>query len=326
MYASLGDIFIFEGVKSFNSLSDKRETKYARQALISGKPNPQRGNDELIEFSMSILFNRAFCVPEEEWLRLENARVKGEIMPFIYGNGYKEGDFVITTLERTINQTDGIGNFVDITVNIGLLEFPAANSAAKQLEQDKKNAFAISSNRPLPANTVTQPENPALNVCQENQKNNYAVNSIDDRSNALNEKVEAITNVDPDQQLIDRAQKFVDSIGTYSQKINDQVSEANNSLGSINSLISAHASLTGEAPTLPAKITAVQGSLTAISVQLVALGSLPSIIGNITDANTAINAMTNTLNLIKTLKDNTALLNTANVALVKAVATKKILT
>lgn len=325
MYASLGDI-IFEGLNSFNELSDTRETKYAQMPLISGKPTLQRTGDGLVEVKMAIKYHVNFCNPEEEYLKLNNARVKGEVMTFIYGTGFIEGDFVITTLERTINQTDKIGNFVEITVNIGLLEYAAGNSAAKQLEQDKKNAFAISSNRPLPANSQKQPENPALSVCQENQKAKYAADDIDQRGTKINKDVEAITNIDPDQQLIDRAQKFVDSTGVFITKANEQVGVSNNALGSINSLIVAHASITGEAPDLPAKITAVQTVLGNLSTQLTALGTLPSIIGDVTDAGTALTEMTNTLTLIKTLKDNTAALNDENAKLAKAVATKKVLT
>lgn len=320
MYASLGDI-VFKALTGFDSLSDTRETKYAQQELIQGKPNLQSTGEGLNEFTMSINFHVYFCNPEEEYLRLNNARISREVLPFIWGNGFSEGDFVITKLDRTINDTDGEGNFIDISCNLTLLEFANANTPDKQLEQDKKNAFAISSNRPLPASINTQTDNPALSVCEENKQVGFASTQMDDDTNKLNDKVNLVTS-----GLIDKAQKFTDEIADYTNKINDQVSAANNSLGSINSLIGAYAAITNESPTLPAKITAVQGSLTAIGVQLTVLAGLPPTVADITDANSALSELTNTLVAIKTLKDNTKLLNDANASLAKAVATKRIMT
>lgn len=322
MYASLGNI-VFELLTSFDALSDKRETRYAELVLTKGKPNLQPTGEALVEFQMSIQFHIAFCNPEEEYLRLNNARVSGEVLPFIYGNGFNEGDFVITTLERTINQTDDQGNFIEISCNLALKEFNSPNSAARELEQNKKNAFAISSNRPLPVKSNPMPDNPALSVCQENQQNKYATGKLDSLSAKVENGVNAVTDIDPTQQLIDKGQTFVDSVGTFSSNANTEIGKANNALGSMSAIIGAYAGITNESPTLPAKITAVQNSLTAVSVQLTALGTLPAIIGNVTDAQTALTAMVNTLNLIKTLNDNSKALNDACAPIAKLVAMKK---
>jgi phage protein U len=326
MYATLGNDIVFDVVKQPASLSDKRETMYAATPLVNGKPNLQRTGEALIEVSMSVMFHFDFCDPETEYLKLNNARVRGEILPLIFSNGRNEGDFVITTLERTIDQTDGFGNFVQITCNIGLKEFANITSPAKQLEQDKKNAFAVSSNRPLPANQQQVPTNPALSACQENQEVKYSANKVDDLTNKVSDDVDLVTNADPDQQLIDKAQKFVDSLGAYIPKVNEQVTKANNSLGSINALIGAYSSITGISPTISTDITALQTSLSGVSTQLTVLGSLPGTISNVTDAGTALTAMTNTLLAVKAMNDNQETLNNSSAPLAKAVAAKTILT
>jgi phage protein U len=325
MYASLGDI-VFQLLTSFDALSDKRETRYAELVLTQGKPNLQLAGETLTEFQMSIGFHAAFCHPEEEFLKLNNARVRGEILPFMYGNGYHEGDYVITTLERVIHQTDERGNFIQITCHLTLKEYTAANTEARRLEQDKKNAFALSSNRPLPVRSRPEPDNPALKVALENQKNKYATAQIARLSDGLENDVNVIKRPDPAQELKDKAQKFVDAIGAYTRKLNVETGKANQALGSISSVLNAYSGIVHESPVLPARISAVQNSLYAISTQLTALETLPAIIGNVTDAQTALAAMVNTLNLIKTLKDNTKALNNANAAVAKALATRKPMT
>jgi phage protein U len=326
MFAILGDNIVFDVVKQPDALSDKRATNYAQQALVNGKPNLQATDEALIEFTMSVQFHFQFCNPEEEFLKLDNARKRREILPLIFGNGRNEGDFVITTIERTIAQTDSQGNFIEINCNITLIEFANVSTASRQLEQDKKNAFALSSNRPLPANTQSVPTNPALNVAQENQQVKYATNDIDDRSSKIENDVSLVTDIDPDTQLINKAQKFVDSLGSYIPKVTAQVAKANNAVGSVNSLISAYGAITTESPGITAALTAVTTALGGVTTQLTVLGSLPGTISNTTDANTALSAMTNTLVAVKTLKTNQEALNDASAPLAQAVATKKILT
>ena len=123
--------------------------------------------------------NKGDIIPSFQYGDPENPTTyPGKNWNFVFSNGRNEGDFVLTSLERTINQTDGEGNFIDITCNIVLKEFANANSNNRQLEQDRKKAFAVSSNRPLPANSDVVPVNPALNVTQENLKVQQWMDSI----------------------------------------------------------------------------------------------------------------------------------------------------
>lgn len=320
MYASLGDI-VFQTLISFDSLSDKRETKYSQLALINGKPTLQRTGESLVEFSMGIMFHVAFCNPEDEFLKLDQARRNGDILPFLYGNGFNEGSFVITNIERTINQTDGIGNFVEIVCNVSLLECVNGNTDATQLEQDKKNAFAISANRPLPAKTDLQTDNPALMVCEENKNISQAAATADEKTNSLKGKVDAVIS-----GLIDKAQAFVDTVDKYTSDINAEILKTNTSISLVNNMLVQYTSLGTTAPGLSTAVAAVQAALSGASAQLIVLGALPNPITTTGQANSALSELTTTLNVIKTLKDNTKAMTAANSPIAKALATKRVMT
>ncbi len=321
MFATLGNDIIFDALISPESLTDQRETKYSEIALINGKPGLQRIGEALIKFSMSIHFHVDFCNPEDEYAKLNAARIAGTILPFVYGNGFNEGDFVITNLDRTINNSDAKGNLVDITCSLSLLEYAGTDAAARQIEQDKKNAFAISSNRPLPSTPQLQLDNPALLVSEENTKAMQSVSNADAATNEVNKAV-GIVNTG----VIDKAQKFVDQINEYTTIMNTQLTEVSASVAAINATTAAFTSLTTIAPNLSAKISLVQGSVSAMQAQLTLLAGLPNPITTTPDGTNALNELTNTLLIIKALKDNTKAMNDANAPIVAALATKKPIT
>jgi hypothetical protein len=318
MYAQLGSI-VFEALKGFDSLSDTRETLYAEHALIKGKPLLQRVGESLTEFTGSIHFHVGFCNPEDEYKKLNDARQNGEILPFIYGNSFIEGDFVITTLGRVINQTDTLGNFIDITCDITLREFISSNSDAIQKERDKSNAFAISSNRPLPSNPNTQPDNPSLSVMNENNKVGIAGTNVNSENKKLNNKILG-ENTNPP---ISKAQLFVDSIPVYTQKINAQLTTANVSLSSLTNLISLYPKILIESPSLNTVIVNSQNSIIALTNQNTILSGLPTTISTVPTALSVLNQLFITTNLtiafIQTIKD----LNDANSKIAVALTFKK---
>ena len=318
MYAQLGNI-VFDALKGFDSLSDKRETVYAEHSLINGKPLLQRIGESLIEFSGSIHFHVAFCNPEDEFKKLNDARQNGEILPFIYGNSFIEGDFVITSIERTINQTDSKGNFVSINCNLTLREFINSNSANIQQQRDKSNAFAISSNRPLPSKPSALNDNPSLAVMDANKKAGQASNNTLKSNTKINADVNNANSAPP----ISKAQKFVDSIPKYTVAINAQLTTAQIALSSITNLISLYPKILVEQPILTTLITNSQNSISALQTQNSILGSLPTTITTPTMALSVLNQLFITTNLtivfVKTIKD----LNSANSKIALALATKK---
>lgn len=320
MYARLGDI-IFEQLIAFEGLTDKRETKYTQLPRISGKPNLQPNGEGLVEFSMSIKFHVAFCNPEGQYQQLDNARRSRTVLPFVFGNGIDQGQFVITTLERVYNQTDALGNIIEIDCNVGLLEYAEGINETAQLEQDRKNAFAVSVNRPLPSDLSTQTDNPALIVAQSNQKVDFAVSEIDNQAITVSNRANAVTS-----GVIGQAQKFMDHLNFFLGKTQKEISTAQNAIGSISAMISTYTSMVGISSTLPTKLTAVTNSINAINTQITVLQSLPTTISSTGDANTVLTEMNNTLTKVATLKENQKYLNDAMSPIVQALTVKKVMT
>lgn len=321
MYAKLGDI-VFENLVGFEAMSDKRATNYAQQPVIDGKPRLDRTGEELTQFTITFNLHIAFCNPEDEYAKLNNARIAGTVLPFIYGNGFIEGDFVISTIERTFNKTDKIGNLEWITVTVTLLEFVSGNTAAAQQERDKSNAFAISTNRPLPSNPNTQPDNPALDVMNANKDGKQATSKFDQ----LTKKIKQTSDIATSSPPISTAQAFVDEIPNFVQKNNEQLTKANVAMSQINTLVTQHTNITTESPGIPAAITGGQNATAALSAMNTTLGTVPATITSVPMATAALGVLANLL----TLKDNfvkaMADLNNAMSAIARAIALKKDLT
>lgn len=321
MYAKLGDIE-FDNLLGFEALSDKRATTYAQQPVIQGKPRLDRTGEELVQFQMTFELHVAFCNPEDEYAKLNDARVAGTVLPFVYGNGFIEGDFVITSIERTFNKTDKIGNLEWITINVTLLEFISGQSAATQQARDKSNAFAISSNRPLPSNPNTKPDNPALDVMFANKDAGQAKNKFQKLTDDVN-NASAVASTSPP---ISNAQAFVDQIPTYIQRNNAQLTKASVALAQIQNLIGLYSSLLVEQPALSGLVTGAQNAITALQNENTILGTLPTTITSVPQATAALGELANltilTVNFAKTITD----LNSANASIAKALTVKKQMT
>jgi hypothetical protein len=318
MFAQLGDI-VFEGLSSISTLSDKRETVYVEHSLIEGKPLLKKVGETLTEFTFEINFHIGFCDPETEFKRLNDARQSSKIMPFIFGNGFVHGNYVITTIDRTWNQTDKLGNIVSITCNVTLKEFISSNSVGVQVARDRSNAFAISSNRPLPSNPSAVVDNPSLSVMNENKASSQAADAVNLETINLNNKVNTAISAPP----ISKAQAFVDQIPVYTQKINSQLTIAQVSLSSITNLLSLYSGLGAESPTLATTVTTSQSAISALQAQNTILGSLPTTISDVPTALSVLNELLITTNLVvafaKTIQD----LKDANSKIAVALALKK---
>ena len=318
MYAKLGDI-IFENLVGMDSMVDKRATVYAQHPLLTGKAVLDKVGEELIEFSLTTQYHVSFCNPEDEFAKLNNARIAGIPLTFQYGNGFIEGDFVITSIEKTVLQTDATGNYILISVSFTLLEFISGNSAAIQQARDKSNAFAVSSNRPLPSNPNLQPDNPALDVMNENKKAGQASNKITALKDKLNATTEAATGTPP----ISTAQAFVDQIPQYVQDANKQLTAASVALNQIQNLITLYGSLVTEQPGLTAAVLDAQNGVTLLSNQNTILGTLPTTISTVPQANTALGELYNVTTLTVAFAKNISNLNTVNQTIAKAIVLKK---
>jgi len=121
MYAQLGNIR-FEGLKGFSNFSHERGVNYAQHDLINGKPRLQSVGDNLDSISFGMYLHSEFTNPEADIETLRLAMQNREVLPLLLGNGRILGFFVIPSFSQSNSFTDPLGNLIEVTLNIELLE------------------------------------------------------------------------------------------------------------------------------------------------------------------------------------------------------------
>lgn len=143
MYAQLGNIR-FEGLKGFSNFSHERGVNYAQHELINGKPRLQSVGDNLDSISFGMYLHSEFTNPEADIDTLRLAMQNREILPLILGNGRVLGFFVIPNFSQVNSFTDPLGNLIETTLNIELLESFSDDSLREAQLQAIQQAFATS--------------------------------------------------------------------------------------------------------------------------------------------------------------------------------------
>jgi phage protein U len=231
MYASLGAIR-FQGLKGFDKFDSSASANYAEHARIRNKPGLQRVGQNLETIDISIQFHRQFCTPEDEIRALTNARVSGEIMPLVLGSGVYLGDFVITSMNQSIKQTDGQGNIVHVVVDAQLKEFYDPDKLQTKEAKARLNAFASDPESAIPV--VRPPEAPT-----------YPEKDLSDTIGQMNMSA---SSVDADMYKI---KSFPDQAEYYGNRINKRLSDVNGSIGAVNALLASNNDMLLRAPDLP---------------------------------------------------------------------------
>lgn len=313
MYAQLGNIR-FETLIGYDSLEFKRSTNYTEHSLINAKNNLQPVGEALTECSFTINFHVQFCIPEVEIEKLESARRKSIVLPFIFGNGLNKGNFLITEAVEAINQTDPLGNYISVSYNVTLKEY-----VNEQLDQDVSSAFAVTSNRPLPINIDLPVSNPALSAMNSNKEAQQISSAITEENQAIANNVDLANSAPP----ISKAQKFVDSIPSYVIKNNALITKSQVALSGINNLMAQYSGIIQISPTLPIVVSSCQAVLVSLQNQNNTLSGLPTSIPDVITANTVLNELISTTSLVQDVNQNFAELNKANSKIAIALATKK---
>lgn len=320
MYLQLGNIK-FEGLLGFSSLSDTIEATYAQHELIGRKPRLQRTGNTLREFTGAIKLHSSFCIPEEQYGKLEFARQTGESLPFIYGNGNYQGDFVIKSISRVPEQTDPNGNVISMTCNIVLTETDSVGVIIKRIEQDKADAFARSSNGPLSAGSdVKNVNNPALSVMNENKGAQQGAAKVGDATDAVKNVVDSTP--DPGETLIPKAQAFLDASPTYTAKINKQLNNITKTLDGLTTLIGANPVISSVSPTLSAAVTDAKALLIVVQTVISDIAGLPSPVNTTGDALTVLNMQKDSITKVADLLSQIKVVNSASSGVASVVATK----
>lgn len=301
MYSQLGDI-IFEGLKGFYQQDDEVEANYAEHALIETKPRLVRTGSSLREFALAIKFHIAFCNPEEEYDKLDNAREDGTILPFVYGSGFYEGDFVITKLKRTVQQTDDTGQYVEITCELTIKEYVLPDKLAAKQQREQLSGFAVDVDRPTPVPTprLDKTLSAQLYGAQQKIRNDLfkVTSAINKVENQVNEFLSAPT------AIISMGQQFTNVANKMFSDISPMANRVAANLNIMSSLLSGSTDLLAINPTLASSLAGGSTAAAGLTSALSPLTSLPSTITNNSQGQFCLSAFTNLKNAATNLNNS----------------------
>jgi len=95
---------------------------YSEHQIIEGKSHLQWTGDGLQTRSLTANLHASFCDPQREYQKLTAAAKRHEALKLFFVRGIFEGDYVITSIERTLTQTDALGVPYAMTLQIELQE------------------------------------------------------------------------------------------------------------------------------------------------------------------------------------------------------------
>lgn len=147
MFAQLGTIQ-FELLTGFSELSKKLESNIVEQALVNGKPRLQYTGEKLDVVGFKIKLHHLIVNPEDEIEKLNKARIDGEVLPFVLGNGFYLGDFVVASITVGYKQCTDIGDIIEAELDVALLEYYEVDKAGKAKDDARNKGFANPDNKP----------------------------------------------------------------------------------------------------------------------------------------------------------------------------------
>ena len=295
MYAQLGDI-IFQAMFGPDQYDDTEEMEFAQIPLINRKPRLQPIGEKLQEINIGISLSTAFCTPEVELQKIRDKKSNVEVLPFIWGNGDVEGDFVIRAIKKTVNSLSPDGNFRLIYLQLTLVEYYNPDKLGSLKKLAVKNAFATSLDAPTPQNVIIEDPSPAVSVTKD-------LGNADAHVNNANSKMDyAVTKASTYTDPIDKAQLFVTQAKIDSYQLRKLIRNTKTLLNSIGVKLAATPALTALAVNMSTHLTAAQSAVDAAQTVADGYDSLPDPVSDLTDANTVITSMNNTTTATSNLK------------------------
>lgn len=165
MYAQLGNIK-FEGLRGFTGQRRDREITFAELPLLDGKARLQRTGSALETLGLELLLHIGFTDPVADLAELAELAENGEVLPFVVGDGSFIGNYVITKLADTINETNRLGVPTSITVSVEIKEFIDPNPTATADASARNNGFATSPLKVVPVRVARTGTTPAAVTSQ----------------------------------------------------------------------------------------------------------------------------------------------------------------
>lgn len=316
MYAQLDDI-VFELLKGFESFGDTVESLYVEHPRPVGKPTLEGKGEKLQEISFTIRWRQDFCTPLVEYQRLNAKRKERKVMILTWGDGNVEGSFVLTSLERTIEELNPNGSFRAITCNVKLLEYFQLDAAQDQKASLEAAGFANESNVTAPQTVIVSEPSPATDVMDD-------VQDVTLKSDQVNSKLDtAVVQANGKTATIDKAQEFVNQVNSESYQLKKLIRQLKELLTAIGSKLAANPALATIAPLLTAQISASQTAMNDAETLVNDYSNLPNPVNSLSDANTILAAMNDTVQVKSNLSTETKNLKKASLPVMMAVATRK---
>ena len=122
MFAQLGDI-VFELITYFDGMDESVSYNWVEHERINNKTLLQYMGESLQEITLKLAFHSIFCVPEDELLKIKAEAKLGKPLKFIKGNGEYVGAFVISGIQKSIEQASPEGDIISIQVELKLREY-----------------------------------------------------------------------------------------------------------------------------------------------------------------------------------------------------------
>lgn len=287
MYAQLGNITFenrkdYIGSVGFNDFSKSTAVTYAEHKPLTGKPLLQATGLNLDEISLSMRLHVAFCNPTEELNTLKKSMDTFEVLPLLMGNGRKEGDFVIMSINSVVEDADPEGNIFSYMVNCTLKEYIIPDRLRAEQDANRRQALAVGGIKPV-AKLKLNPPTPPQDIAK-------SVSAININTNVINETIEqkggpnSVTNRNTIKQSAEAIKKTCEDIRTKYNEIKDNTidSEFIKEIKDTAEQVHDAASQVKNTLTLPNEFTTSAKSLSSIVADLKTVARpivLKSIIG-----------------------------------------------
>lgn len=121
-------------LKMAENITERKEYVYNKMPCINSKPCLQRGNENLLEYEISLPLHHQFCNPRKVIETVEECAKNGDIIDWVYQKKYM-GQFVVTYFENSLTRVLR-GTIIYAEIKFTLLEVPLDSEFNEQGEED----------------------------------------------------------------------------------------------------------------------------------------------------------------------------------------------
>lgn len=159
MVFRLGEIS-FQPKDSPTSIRIRRGVNLPEQERLVAGPTLQDIGGKLTTIEMDIRLHVSIGPVRERLDAFKALMLSREPKPFINGAGYSEGDFVISDIDSSYEQLDGLGRLIEVQLSVSLKEYLELNSPDAETLAAQKAATATITANPILVNPSIKYQSP----------------------------------------------------------------------------------------------------------------------------------------------------------------------